>query len=45
MLKRAVRTEDEAEQDGKLKKLPRNPRFARAKERFKTAGNKEASDE
>lgn len=38
MLKDAVRTEDEAEQDGKLKKLSTNPRFARAKDLFKTLG-------
>ena len=45
MLKHAVRTEQQAEQDGKLKKLSSNPRFARAKELFKTVGNKEATDE
>jgi len=45
MLKHAVRTEDKAEQDGKLKKLSSNPRFARCNELFKTMGSKEASDE
>jgi hypothetical protein len=38
MLKEAVRTEDEAEQDGLLKKLPANPRFARQREMFQTLG-------
>jgi transposase len=36
MLKDAVRTEHKAEQDGKLRKLSTNPRFARAKNLFKT---------
>ena len=38
MLKDAVRTEDEAEQDGKLKKLSTNPRFARSQDIFRTIG-------
>jgi transposase len=38
MLKEAVRTEDEAEQSGRLKKLPPNPRFARQSELFQTLG-------
>lgn len=40
MLKDAVRTEDEAEHNGKLKKLSTNPRFARAKDLFNTLGTK-----
>jgi hypothetical protein len=42
MLKDAVRTEQQAEQDGKLKKLSINPRFARAKDLFKTLGSEGA---
>ena len=38
MLREAVRTEDEAEQKGHLKKLPPNPRFARGKDLFQTLG-------
>ncbi len=36
MLNAVVRTEDEAEHSGKLKKLPSDPRFARAQEQFQT---------
>lgn len=38
MLKEAVRTEDEAEQDGRLKKLLLHPRFARGNDLFQTLG-------
>jgi transposase len=38
MLKDAVRIEDEAEQNGKLKRLPTTLRFARGKDLFRTLG-------